>query len=252
MRLNLLRVGYYISPEGGAPRPHHAGPGQLLLECVTAGRVYGPEDATEHGPGWVFAHRPDQHTVFRSPPGGHYECMTVSFEGGAFPDWPRAFRWEAAEQAVEFAREMLYAFHHSEIDRRILGDLILAQLEFRLARHRPRASRRGIPPRIAALLGFIDKAYAANPSVAELAGRVGLSESYLHARFREAVGTSPHQYILRQRMRAARHRLATTHDPVKAIAHDLGYANPESFCRAFKRANGRTAASFRRRYMVYA
>ncbi|MFP4673951.1 MAG: helix-turn-helix domain-containing protein [Opitutales bacterium] len=252
MNLVLSRIGYYISPVGGAPLCRHIPEGQLYLECITAGRVFGPEEPTEHGPGWIFAHGGGQATVHRSPLESHYECMTVAFEGEAPAHWPRAFRWDDESQAVEFCREMLYAFHYSGVDREILGDLILAQLGFRLARHLREESRRDIPPRIAALLSMIDREYARELPVSELAVRAGWSESYLHGRFKQVVGATPHQYILQQRMRAARHRLVTTHDPIKAIAIDLGYANPESFCRAFKQSTGRTAAAFRRRHQLHA
>jgi AraC-like DNA-binding protein len=80
-----------------------------------------------------------------------------------------------------------------------------------------------------------------------LAGKVGMSPSHFHTRFREAMQQTPYQYLVQQRMRAARLRLVTTQDPVKAIAADVGYANTENFCRAFKQHTGMTAAQFRKK-----
>ena len=84
-----------------------------------------------------------------------------------------------------------------------------------------------------------------------MAAHVDLSASHLHARFREFVGMSPHQYVINRRLQEARHRLATTSAPIKAIAADIGYANTETFCRAFKSRCNITAATYRRKYMIY-
>jgi transcriptional regulator GlxA family with amidase domain len=62
---------------------------------------------------------------------------------------------------------------------------------------------------------------------------------------------SPHQYLIRQRMRAARHMLATSTEPIKAIARNTGYINTENFCRAFRQHVGLTAAAYRRTYRIY-
>jgi AraC-like DNA-binding protein len=87
--------------------------------------------------------------------------------------------------------------------------------------------------------------------VEDLAAHFGLSASHLHARFREHVGMTPHQHLILQRMRSARHLLVTTSAPIKSIARDVGYANPENFCRAFKKHCGLTAAAYRRKFIPY-
>jgi AraC-like DNA-binding protein len=53
-------------------------------------------------------------------------------------------------------------------------------------------------------------------------------------------------------MRSARHKLVTTGAPIKSIAMDVGYANTENFCRAFKKHCGLTAAAYRRKFIPYA
>jgi len=72
-----------------------------------------------------------------------------------------------------------------------------------------------------------------------------------HAQFRQHLGKSPHQCLILQRMRAARHKLVTTGEPIKAIAQDVGYANTENFCRAFRKHCGLTAAAYRRKFIPY-
>ncbi|MDA3872823.1 MAG: AraC family transcriptional regulator [Kiritimatiellae bacterium] len=180
--------------------------------------------------------------------------MTAKFQTDTFGEishWPREFCWDDSEEAIRFAQEMVYAFHHSEIEHTILGDFILAQLRFRLKQDQLRSTRNQIPERIATVMGIMERQLHNGLSVEYLAEKVGVSASHLFAEFKSATGISPHQYLIQQRMSAARHRLVTTLDPVKAIAYDVGYTNTENFCRGFKRATGLTAASFRKKFRVY-
>lgn len=255
MKCKLVSMGYYTSPVGGAVSPFIISEGQMFFEVITSGAVYAPSDNNLlRGPGWVFAHLPGQQTVWKSEPMGNYECMTILFEmedNGLSDIWLRNFFWGDDKQAVSFAHEMLNAFHHTNVDRDVLGNLVWSQLVFRLENYKRQESRREIPSRISEVMTYIDRYYTAALGIEELAAHVKLSPSHLHARFKEFVGMTPHQYLIRQRMRAARHILATSDVPIKAVASDIGYANTESFCRAFKQHFDITAAGYRRKYMIY-
>jgi AraC-like DNA-binding protein len=254
MRTSLRSIGYYTSPRGGAPSPHRVERGSLLFELITAGTVYAPDSDKLCPPGWVFVHHPGEKTVWLTEAEGHYECLTAAFEipHDMRPEsWPRAFRWQDAETAVTFAHEMLHAFHHTAVDREILGDVVWSRLRFQLDHFKRQESRRDIPPRVSEVMAYIDNHFAEAPSIDVLADHVGMSASHLHARFRQFVAMTPHQYVIRRRMRSARHRLATTMVPIKSIASEVGYANTESFCRAFKQHFKTTAAIYRKTYMIY-
>ncbi|MDF3128891.1 AraC family transcriptional regulator [Kiritimatiellaeota bacterium B1221] len=248
----LVRVGYFISPIGGAVVPSEILPGEYLFELVTRGRVKHPEKEAWAGPGWIFFHQPGQETIYQSTADEHYECMTALFTIPApVTDWPRSFRWEETRDAESFSREMLYAFHHEGISLDVLGDLIWAQFSFRYAQDQVRHSHTRIPPRIASVIAEIARHPERAHSVESLAEKVGLSPSHLHAEFKAATGKTPHQMVIQYRMSAARHRLVTSMDPVKAISYDVGFSNTENFCRAFKKHTGLTAAAFRKKYMLY-
>ena len=255
MKMELLSIGYYISPQGGAVDPYEIPDGRIVFELITAGTVYDPAtDNLLRESGWIFAHLPGEETVSKSEPIDHYECTKIVFkvaEPHKHNRWLRSFCWEEEKNAVSFAHEMLYAFHHTDMDHAVLGDLIWSQLRFRLENYKRHESRKEIPPRISEVMSYIDRYYTAALGIEELADHVQLSASHLHMRFKEFVGITPHQYLIRQRMRTARHLLATSDAPIKVVASDIGYANTESFCRAFKQHFGLTAAGYRRKYMIY-
>ena len=248
----LLGLGYYTSPQGGSVSPKEIAQGEYLFELVTRGRGKHPERDEWTGPGWIYFHRPGQKTICESPGNEGYECMTAVFSlKEDSSQWPRSFFWENTRGAENFSREMLFAFHQEGISMDLLGDLIWAQFQLRRAQHEVRQTSKKIPPRIAAVIEAISKHPEKDHSMKNLAEKIGWSASHLHTEFKAATGKTPHQMVIQYRMSVARHRLATTSDPVKAIAFDVGYTNTENFCRAFKKLTGLTAAGFRNKYTLY-
>ena len=72
-----------------------------------------------------------------------------------------------------------------------------------------------------------------------LARAVGMSRSAFAARFKELVGASPLDYLLRWRMQLAREALRRNEASVASLADRLGYASESAFGNAFKRVHGR-------------
>jgi AraC-like DNA-binding protein len=72
----------------------------------------------------------------------------------------------------------------------------------------------------------------------KLAERVGMSRSIFALKFKQTVGTSPMEYLMRWRMLLAGDRLANSSDPISAIALSLGYESESAFSKAFKRIMG--------------
>ncbi|MDQ8193751.1 AraC family transcriptional regulator [Coraliomargarita sp. SDUM461004] len=252
---SLRSVGYYTSPVGGAAEPARIGEDDLFFEIITAGEVYGFEKPAQlHGIGSIFVHKPGDCTVTRSPGQTRYSCLTIRFaytDLQALVEWPRRFLWNDMNAVLKFSDEMLSAYHHQILDRGIIGDFILNQLRFRLEASRLEQAQDEIPPRLKAVMSYFEHNLSEAISVEDVAEHVGLSASHLHSLFRLHLDQTPHQYLIRARMRAAAHLLVSSDRPIKAIALDVGYVNSESFCRAFKKYYDRTAAAHRKRYRNY-
>lgn len=250
--LGLRQLGTYASPLGGSRRPTSASRAEVFFEIIQEGSVYGFEDPPAlHGEGAVFFHRAGQPSVSDSPPESYYHCYVVWFDcpGGVFPeDWPRVFRWKDRKAMHAFMGEMLHAFHYAAMNRDVIGGLILARLEFELERSRSLARAQAIPPQLGLAADFINRNYARPLSLEDVARAADVSVSHLHMLFRAHLGESPHQYLIRKRLRVAGHALATGNQSVKQVAAEVGYPNAENFCRAFKKFFGRSASEYRQAY----
>jgi AraC family transcriptional activator FtrA len=81
-----------------------------------------------------------------------------------------------------------------------------------------------------------------------LAERAGLSNRTLARRFTEQLGISPGQWLLGQRLDAARILLEQTDLPVEAIATRVGLASAINLRRRFRVHLGTTPGAYRRTF----
>ncbi len=79
------------------------------------------------------------------------------------------------------------------------------------------------------------------------ADEVGLSPFHFLRLFTKVVGVTPHQYVVRSRLRhAARLLVADDEKPITEIAFDVGFGDLSNFVRTFRRAAGASPRDFRR------
>jgi AraC-like DNA-binding protein len=79
----------------------------------------------------------------------------------------------------------------------------------------------------------------------DAAGQAGLSPFHFLRLFSEVLGVTPHQYLVRSRLRHAARRLADDDSPITDIAYDVGFGDLSNFVRTFHRAAGASPMRFR-------
>jgi transcriptional regulator GlxA family with amidase domain len=103
---------------------------------------------------------------------------------------------------------------------------------------------------VAAAQQWLRTNYAVAAPVTELVERSGLPERTFKRRFTAATGYSPIAYVQHVRVEEAKRRLERTAEPVDAISYAVGYEDPASFRRLFKRITGVTAGAYRRKLQL--
>ncbi|SFN10062.1 helix-turn-helix domain-containing protein [Dokdonella immobilis] len=79
----------------------------------------------------------------------------------------------------------------------------------------------------------------------DLADDAGLSPFHFLRVFNKVLGVTPHQYLVRARLRRAARQLADGDRPVTDIAFDSGFGDLSNFVRTFHRAAGVSPRRFR-------
>ncbi len=89
-------------------------------------------------------------------------------------------------------------------------------------------------------------------SVADLAARSAMSARTFARRFVASTGTTPYQWIARERVRLAQRLLETTDLPVEAIARSCGLGSAANLRKQFGRALSTSPHSYRRTFAASA
>ena len=97
---------------------------------------------------------------------------------------------------------------------------------------------------------WIANNYAVAAPVAEMVQRSGVSARTFKRRFRAATGETTISYVQRIRVERAKRVLETGSAPIEEISWAVGYEDPASFRRLFKRVTGLTAGEYRRRFQL--
>ncbi|MCJ2058300.1 AraC family transcriptional regulator [Methylobacterium sp. J-048] len=154
-------------------------------------------------------------------------------------------RWALDQLAVELRQGApggaLMADHLAQI-------MLLQVLRLWLASKRPTGWLGALAdPRLARALTALHAAPARRWTLAELAGRAGMSRTTFAERFRAVVGQPPLAYLAGWRMQLAADRLRRSDEGVASIAYSVGYESETAFRTAFSRRMLCTPMQYRRR-----
>lgn len=105
----------------------------------------------------------------------------------------------------------------------------------------PRDRRRAVETAL-----WIDAHADREIDLVDAAVEAGLSPFHFLRVFTRVVGVTPHQYLVRARLRRAARLLVEGDSPVTDVAYESGFADLSNFMRSFRRAAGVTPRAFRR------
>lgn len=85
---------------------------------------------------------------------------------------------------------------------------------------------------------YIQQNYHRELTVDEVAGFCKLNRNYFSRKFKEVIGCTPQEFLIRQRLTNAAELMRLTDLPIKTIAAQCGYPNQLHFSQAFKKYYG--------------
>lgn len=106
----------------------------------------------------------------------------------------------------------------------------------------------GHSPAVMQAKEFIDRHYAENISLPDIAHASLISPYHLSRTFKAQTGFSPHAYLVSRRIDKAKRLLLTTQMSVQDISDCVGFSNVNIMIRAFKNAAGMTPTAFRSKH----
>jgi AraC-like DNA-binding protein len=126
-----------------------------------------------------------------------------------------------------------------ELALRVAGDALSAA-----DGETPRPSARD-ERRVIKALDLIEARYSEPLSVGMVAGAVCMSQYHFLRVFHAVAGVTPHQYLVRARLRRAAVALATSEEAIAGIAFAHGFGDLSTFVTTFGRVFGRSPRAYR-------
>lgn len=102
-------------------------------------------------------------------------------------------------------------------------------------------------PEVTALKTELDRSVDGRFRLETFCRETGFSETHMIRRFREEFGCSPYEYLMRQRIEAARRLLDYSRKSIKEIAATLGFSDQYYFSGCFKARTGMSPSQYRKR-----
>lgn len=121
---------------------------------------------------------------------------------------------------------------------------LFTEMDGRLAEYRESRKHHS---RMQEVRQYIEQHYA-NPdlSLSMLEEQFGISGKYMSALFREEIGDKFVDFLAKVRLSHAEHLLLETNEAIQQIALQVGYTNPMTFIRSFKKHYGMTPGDYRK------
>ena len=128
-----------------------------------------------------------------------------------------------------------------------IGHLLASRLVELVSDRKPRPLTAGLRDRRRAVEAalWIDANSHRAIDLDDTAEQAGLSTFHFLRLFSAVLGVTPHQYLVRSRLRHAARRLAGDESAITDIAYDVGFGDLSNFVRTFHRAAGVSPSRFR-------
>lgn len=253
---NFIDLGLYQFGREKCAPAHSFGPASrnhYLFHYVLSGKgllmAENSKGVTQEYPlksGQGFLLFPRQISTYIADQKLPWEYVWIEFDGlrareaaeaaGFSPDHPI---YQAASDPLResMKEEMLYlAEHGRESPFHLIGHLylFLDYLSRSTASARLRTSGRIRDFYIKEALNYIEQNFQNDISVEDIAAFCGLNRTYFGKIFKDTIGKTPQEFLIRYRMIKAAELLKLTRLSVGDIGRAVGYPDPLRFSRAFK------------------
>jgi AraC family transcriptional regulator of arabinose operon len=245
--------------------PNHSfGPGQrdeFIIHFISEGEgIYQTGGKTYHlSKGNFFVIFPHTEVYYKADDSKPWDYLWIGFQGikaasylkqagidssHLIGDYQNTSYILACIQQMMLARTLSY---HNELKRQAALLQVLAAL---IESHHESLSdeeQHEYPYRIylQQAIDYMNTHIKENIRISHIAAHIGIDRSYLSNIFKNTLEISPQEYLLNLRMNHASDMLKNTKEKIGVIASEVGYSDPLTFTKIFKRYKGMSPTEWR-------
>ena len=97
------------------------------------------------------------------------------------------------------------------------------------------------------VISYVEENFVEDIKMDKLASLIDCSRTQLNRRFQALLHMTPTEFLMAQRVQAARRLLATTQKEIAEIAYEVGFCDQSHLTRRFRILTGETPASYRKK-----
>jgi AraC family transcriptional regulator len=153
----------------------------------------------------------------------------------------------------QIGQSLIAELESNQFGSRLFADSLKIALSVHLLRHysdwqKPLQSYGGgLPQRmLQQAITYINEHLAKDLTISAIADELEMSQYYFSRLFKQSMGLSPYQYVMRQRVGQAKYLLRTTSLSAAAIATKVGFHTQNQFTIQFCKFVGTTPSKYRR------
>jgi AraC family L-rhamnose operon transcriptional activator RhaR len=164
-------------------------------------------------------------------------------------------RWQVTDEALQMLKPVLDQLTretrsddpHSDL----MAESLFIQLAATLSRHRFAIDGADLPVsvRLGHILSFLRHHCGEDVDLDQVASRFGYSARTFFRAFREATGTTPHNYLVQLRLGRAMRELRVSKDSITEIALACGFHDSNYFSSCFSKLTGFSPTEYRRDFL---
>lgn len=217
---------------------------EIVYYVTGAGRLVQDTDAFDYRPECVSVYQPTQHHSCTTRGDSTQLCLGIN--GCGAENLPASL-WPVDEPLAATFRQVLTEVRKPPSDATqerldILAGWVVLELR-RLAGGKP--CEDDFPEPVRAAREVLDARFDEAIDLQELAGSLYISPDYLRHIFKQCLGESPLNYLIRRRLDSACELLNFTDLPVQEVARRVGLENPYYFSRIFRKKIGMPPSQYR-------
>jgi AraC-like DNA-binding protein len=96
---------------------------------------------------------------------------------------------------------------------------------------------------------FIENNYSNNIKINDIASYIGINRSYLTHIFKKNINISPQDFLVNYKIDKACNLLQNTDLSIKVVAKSIGYSDPLTFSKIFKKVKGLSPKNYREKFI---
>lgn len=263
-KLSSTDINFYNSGEEQCPKGYSFGPAvrpHYIIHYILSGKGffrYGKKQYDlKAGNGFLIC--PDNVTYYEADKEDPWNYIWVGFNGIKVPKIIRQtglrqdnpiFFYDT-DSFFEDTIKNIASYNNYSLEAELCRDAYLYLFLSKLISIAPKDSNisnynSNTEEYIKCSIDYIEKNYACNISVTELANYIGINRTYLCAIFKKATGQTPIEYIVKTRIEKACNLLKNENLSISAVSNSVGYVDQFVFSKQFKSIMSESPSQYRK------